>query len=473
MKVVLIRSNEREMARYNMRETNVAGAFPPLGLAHLAAFIRGAGHDVSILDAHVENIPVSELLKFLPTDSPVFGFTSTSKLWPVVAESIRAVKKAFPGKLVVVGGPQITAYPGESMQSAPADIGVIGEGEEALAEIISRYNSNEDYSYVPQTVVMKNNKEVINPPFPRSLDLDQLPAPALDLLPLEKYRCVTAQKPFITMVTTRGCPYRCAFCSQSYFREKVRMESAETVVSRIEDYYLRYRVKEIVIFDDVFTLNRSRVMKICDLIEGAGIKLKLDIRARVDNVDGELLKRLSAAGCHRIHFGIESGTQRILDLMQKDITIAQITEAVKAAKAAGMEVRGYFILGYPGETIEEIEATLAFSRRLPLDWASFTLATPNPRTKLLQDALQTGLLEFDFYREYTLGRATGPPPFFPPTGRSLRALKRLKNRGYIRFYLQRRVIRHVLPWLFQSQTRHSIREGLLAGFREIGAFNRS
>lgn len=460
------------MARYNMRETNVAGAFPPLGLAHLGAFLREAGHDVSILDAHIENISSSELLNFLPPDCEVFGFTSTSKLWPVVAESIRRVKKKFPDKLVVAGGPQITAYPRESLQSAPADIGVIGEGEEALAEIISRYSSGKSYAGVPQTVVLKNTTVVINPPFPHSLDLDQAPPPALDLLPLEKYQCVTAQKPFITMVTTRGCPYRCAFCSQSYFNEKVRMEKAETVVSRMEDYYRHYRVKEIIIFDDVFTLNRERVMAICDLIRDSGIRVKLDIRARVDNVDRELLRRLFEAGCHRIHFGIESGTQRILDRMQKDITINQITEAVDAAEAAGMEVRGYFILGYPGETMEEIEATLAFSRRLNLDWASFTLATPNPRTKLLEDALKAGLVGFDFYREYTRGGVLGPPPVFPPSGSSLRALKRMKNRGYIRFYLQGRVIRHFLPWLLQTQTRSRIREGLIAGLREIGTTNR-
>ena len=471
MKVMLIRSNEREMARYRMRETNIAGIFPPLGLAHIAACLRKAGHTISILDAHAENIQSSEIVRHLPSDVEIVGFTSTSKLWPVVVESIRRLKRVFPEVFVVIGGPQVTAYPRESLQAAPAAIGVVGEGELAMLEIVSRLEKGEKYNNIPQTVVRVGEEIVIHPRSTKLLDLDNAPPPALDLLPLSRYRCVVAEKPFATMVTTRGCPYRCAFCSQLYFDRKVRMESAETVVSRMERYVRDFRVREIIIFDDVFTLNRERVMKICSLIREAGLRVRLDIRARVDNVDREMLEHLFKAGCRRIHFGIEAGTQRILDRMQKDITIDQIKKSVTAAASVGMEVRGYFILGYPGEAMKDIKTTLAFSRALPLDWVSYTLATLNPKTKLLEEALETGLVDHDFWRDYTLGEVIGPPPIFSSPGCSERSLNRMKNMGYINFYFRWRIMKRSLSTIFQRKQLCRVLGGVASGFRElIGRF---
>jgi radical SAM superfamily enzyme YgiQ (UPF0313 family) len=208
------------------------------------------------------------------------------------------------------------------------------------------------------------------------------------------------------------------------------MRSAGSVVDEMELYVRRYRAREIIVFDETFTVDRQRVLDICREIAARGLRFRWNIRTRVDTVDEGMLAALRQAGCRGLHMGVESGSQEILDAMGKGITLAQVRGAFRAARRLGFETRGYFMIAYPGETLETIRRTLALSRELDLDWASFTITIPNPGTALCGD------LAGDYWRDYVLGRTDAPAPFFTTADYTAAALCRIRERAYRDFYLR-------------------------------------
>lgn len=386
--------------------------YPALGIMYIAAVLRQDGFPVDILDAHVLDLYGAEFQKAVQDAEPdIIGFTSTTVGWPNVVAAAKLAREACPKALIIVGGPQLQIYPKESMSFPWLDMAVTGDGEETILEIVRRYDGGDSLDDILGTCVRVDGEVRLNPPRQWSRKLDDIPFPAVDLTPWDKYHALTIEKPFFNMITTRGCPYKCAYCSQVYAGDTIRYRSPENVVEEMEIYVKKYGAREIIMFDETFTVKKSRVLKICELIKERKLKFGFDVRTRVDCVDADMLDALREAGCKRIHFGIESGSPRILKLMNKGITVEKIRDTVNLAKKKGFSTRGFFMIGYLDEDMETYKETVRLSQELPLDWASYSITTPLPHTGLYREAMRRGFVDGDYWQDYTLlkkGRESFP-----------------------------------------------------------------
>lgn len=433
MKIVLLRCASGD----GPRETNVTGCYPPLGLAYVAAALRRAGHDVGILDAEALGLGNAELPDRLPAEAAIVGFTATTLGWPAARAAAAAVRARLPHALLVIGGPHVTAFPADTLEASVFDVGVVGDGEETMVAIAGRHERGAPPDDLPGCVTRRPDGGIrANLPPPWIRDLDALPFPALDLLPMEKYRSVMVKEPFVTLVTSRGCPYRCNFCSQIYGGNTLRARSPRNIVDEIEAAVRRFRAEEVILFDETFGVKRADALAVCALIRERNLEVRWSARTRIDVIDEELLTAMRGAGCYALHLGVESGTDRILSAMNKQITVAQVRHVAAMAHRLGFKLHAYFMIGYPGETRAEIAATLRLSRQLPLDWASYTITIPNPHTPLLDTAVREGYLAPDFWRNYTFGNVPLDIPFFATDECPASWLKRAKRMAYLRFYLR-------------------------------------
>ena len=340
MKVVLTRCGGTREG-----ETNVPGCYPPLGLAYLAAVLQKQGVDVTIIDAEVLGLGHDQLLERIPSDVTLIGFSATTLAWPSTRLAAERVKKAFPDALLVIGGPQVTAFPEDTLAASAFDLGVLGDGEPTLLKLVERLGRGGNLLDIPGCVVRDGASIRENGPIPWIEDLDDIPFPALELLPMERYRCVMVEEPFVSMITSRGCPYRCDFCSQIYCGSTLRSRSAESIVDEIEHWITRYGAKEVVLFDETFGVKRQVALRVCELIQERGLSIRWNARTRINLVDRELLSAMREAGCYALHLGIESGTDRVLALMNKKITTGEIAEAVAVARELGFQTHAYFMVG--------------------------------------------------------------------------------------------------------------------------------
>jgi radical SAM superfamily enzyme YgiQ (UPF0313 family) len=436
MKVTFIRPNERIGSPAVIREANITGIYPPLGIAYLASYLKKYGFETDIIDAQVLNLSPQEVAESIPEESGIIAFTSTTLVWPNTLRTMRAVKKRFSDRLLVVGGPQVTAFPRDSLRHEFIDLGIYGEGEETIREVVEAYSQGKDMHQIRGTVYRKNGRVMVNEPRPLIEDLNQLPFPAVDLLPYHLYRALTVQRPFYTMIASRGCPYRCTFCSQIYFGDRLRLRRPENVVKEMEYYVRRMRARELVMFDETFTADRGFTLELCRLIKERNLQFRWNIRTRVDVLDEELLGALKDAGCKVVHLGIESGSAKTLRAMRKGITLRQARQVVRIAQRIGIETRGYFMLGFPGETIKDMKATIRFSRSLGLDWASFSLTLPHPRTEIEKKAREVGLVGKNFWRDFTLGKSTSTLSYFTTGEYDTGDLQRWRRKAYLLFYLR-------------------------------------
>ena len=242
-------------------------------------------------------------------------------------------------------------------------------------------------------------------------NLDVLPFPARNLTPFKKYfSVVSSRSPVTTMFTSRGCPYKCLFCDRPQVGKNFRARSAENVVDEIE-LCQNMGIKEIFIYDDTFAVDRQRVIDICRRIKEKRLAIAWDIRTRVNTVDVELLLAMKETGCQRIHYGVEAGTQKILNVLRKGITLKQAQQAFALTKKAGIQTAAYFMIGSPTETREDILQTIKFMKKLNPDYAHITVATPFPATDLYDLALEEGVIKSDVWRGFALNPAPG---FIPP-----------------------------------------------------------
>lgn len=418
--------------------SKVTGAFPPLGLLYLAAVLRQRGlADVEIYDANVRRDDDETFRKNVASSgADILGFTSSTFEWLTTLQAIRMAREVLPEALVVVGGPAVSGYPKECLSFEEIDIGVIGEGEETLAEIVSRYEAREKLDNIKGTVFRRDDDVVVAPPRPFIPDLDSIPFPARDLVSRELYNAIFIRKPFATLITSRGCPYQCAFCSRFYFGTKVRTRSAANILGEFQQCADRFGTKEFMIYDDTFGVRKDVATELCDLIIEGRHDFRWSIRTRVDCVDAAFLEKLRKAGCYKLHMGVESGSQKILDRMKKGITLKQIRDVFELSNKLGFETVGYFMFGYPGETMETIESTRRLSLELGLSWADFSITTPAPRTDLNCEFEQSGYIDGDFWQRYTLGQPIDKLPYFTTEEFDEAKLEEVLHRAFTDFYMR-------------------------------------
>lgn len=416
---------------------------PSLGILYLAAYARKLGFPAKVLDANAGLTQPEYFRKYLREHKPkIVCITTMTAGWPSTVEAARTVKEELPDSLLIVGGPHLSVYPELCMSFREFDIGVIGDGEETLGEILLSYAAGKSLENIPGTVVRSGGEVKLNKPRTEFDDIDSYPFPAVDLLDRDLYHALTVEEPFFTMITSRGCPFKCGFCSQIYNGVPgTRFRSPESVVDEIETYVRDYGAKEIVFFDETFTLKKQRVMEICRLIKERGIKVHFDLRTRVDSVDEEIIAALREVGGVRIHMGVEAGSPEILKRMNKGITHEQVRRAVGWAKKYGFETRGYFMIGYLGENRQTFEDTVSLACELNLDYASFSITTPLPATKLFYEAADLGLVDRDYWKKYTLLQQSRQD--FPVLETELwdeAELHRMLKTAYTRFYMRPKFI---------------------------------
>ncbi|MBA7701331.1 Anaerobic magnesium-protoporphyrin IX monomethyl ester cyclase [subsurface metagenome] len=280
---------------------------------------------------------------------------------------------------------------------------------------------------------------VSNPARSKNIDLDSLPFLAYHLLPWRRYKPHPPHGralPFATIITSRGCPYQCSYCSKPVFGNKFRGQSSERVVDEVAYYKDRFGIKEFAFYDDVFTLDKKRAFAIADNIIKRDLKICWTCEARVNLVDKELLRHMRQAGCYAIAYGIESASQEILDILNKGITLEQIEEAIRITREVGMQTVGYFMIGSPGENLETIRKTIQFAKKLKLDFAQFAITTPFPGTELYNLYLRDkgGVIPWENFVYDGSGREI--TPVFESSSLSRDDLQRWVKRAYREFYLR-------------------------------------
>ncbi|RLF51010.1 MAG: B12-binding domain-containing radical SAM protein [Thermoplasmata archaeon] len=404
---------------------------PPLGLAYLASMIREE-HDVRIVDSLAEEFAYKDVEKVIKRYDPdVIGITSTTSMIPDAYIVAKMAKRINENVKVVMGGPHVTFVPKRTFEECPyVDFIVRGEGEITFKELIDALEKNKDPSNILELSINLGDKVKNNPPRPLIKDVDTIPMPSYDLLPIEKYQVNGVR--FGTVMTSRGCPFNCAFCSSSLqFGKKWRGHSDSRVIEELKYLYEKYGIREIEFLDDTFTLNRKRAIRIAERIRKESLDISWSGSSRVDIFTEEVAEAMKKGGCHTIFFGIESGSQKTLDFIGKGITPEQSVSAVKKAKRHEISALGAFVIGFPEETKEDIKKTIKLSKKVGVDFAQFTIATPYPGTRLWKYALARKLiLTFDWRKYTTLD------PVMKLKNFTAQQITKLFQKAYVSFYLR-------------------------------------
>ena len=423
--------------------SDLSNVIPSLGLAYVAASLKQNGFDVKVVDCSVEGISTSQLVNVVRTEAPdVVGFTATVMSIQSALSSLKAIKEHFPGMYAILGGPQVTALPHETMESSEFDAAVIGEGEITTVELLKRIQQgSKDMSGIPGILFRKANKLEFTGSRAHIQDLSALPKPAFELFPpFSKYQysaISTLKYPCAHMITSRGCPFSCRFCNKSVtgsaFRSRRPAEVMEEIVALVE----KYGVKEIKFFDDTFTYQKENVYEFCDLLDKSKLNMTWSCVAHAACVDRDLLRRMKRSGCWQIVFGMESGNQGILDAMCKPLTLSQSRQAAKLACEAGMNVRATFIFGLPGETLSTLQDTLNFAKAIQLDTVSFYVFCPFPGSELFRELKAKGeILHTDYLHYQTIVDPRKAKPVFVPQGIAQEDFLRFVEKAYKDYYLR-------------------------------------
>jgi radical SAM superfamily enzyme YgiQ (UPF0313 family) len=429
-----------------------SGSFaPPLGLAILASVARSSGLDVRIIDAACLGLSYQEAADEILKESPdLLGITAVTISIHNAARVAKLVKESKTDFPIVLGGAHLTAIPFETMKKFPSfDLGVVGEGEETLKELLDALKSGHDLNGVPGLILRDNDQLVSTGRRPYIKDLDEVPLPAWDLLPyLPKYYRPPLHGvkhfPATSIVTSRGCPNQCTFCDRSLFGNRLREFSAEYVLKMIKYLHFNYGIRDLLIDDDNFVVFRRRLEKLTELLKKENLSLSWSCNARVDLVNPRMLKLMKEAGCWQISYGIESGSQKILDLVKKSITLERIEQALRWTREAGIKSKGFFMLGYPTETVETMQETIDFACKLPLDDAQFAMFTPLPGTEVSMDILKYGTFENDWQKMNCWY------PAFIPNGLTREDLESYSRLAFKRFYLRPRIIYEYIKEIFRN-----------------------
>jgi radical SAM superfamily enzyme YgiQ (UPF0313 family) len=352
---------------------------PHLGLGYLAAALKRSGHHVDVIDG------LREPIRF-DGEYDVVGVSAMTTYFPEAVREVRRAKKL--GYRVIVGGPHVIADPEGSLEQSGADYACSGEGELVLGELINGTPPAEIPGLIWRdgTTTRRNPAPVFYP------DIDDFGEPDWDAIdprtyPPAPHGMIARAFPLAPIITTRGCPYRCSYCSAPITAgRRMRYRAPTRVVDEIQRLVDDYGVKEIQIEDDNFTLKRDHVLAICDEILARGIRVHWSLRngVRIDRLDNEMLAMMKRSGCYLMALGIESANQRILDMVSKRLDLNIVREQVGHVVDAGIQAWGFFMIGFPTETREEIANTVEYALSLPLHRVQFTKTTPLPGTPIYE-----------------------------------------------------------------------------------------
>ena len=425
---------------------------PPLGLGYLAQAMRNAGHEVEILDCARDRLPWHSFGDVVGrSGARIVGislYTQDARAGAKMAEIVRTASP--PGTVVVIGGPYVAADPAESLRMiCEADYGFAGEAEDGLVRLAGLLEQGAptpaELSVIPN-IAFRCDGDVVRGPR-QFADVDQVPIPAWDLLYRDPYprtppTIICEHTDFAPVVITRGCPYACAYCAGDQVHGKrVRRRDPCNVIEEFDLLRRRFGKREYHIMDDNFTMDRAYVIELCRRIveRGWDVSFASPNGVHLNTLDAEMLSWMKRAGWYLLCVGIESGSDRVLREMRKGITVALVREKVALVRQAGIEVYGFFILGYPTETIEEMKQTIALSLDMDLVGAGFSCFQPFPGTPLYQSLVASGEIS-----PGGSGEGTYADVAYSPCGMTKRDMKILHHRAVVRFYTRPRVLAKIL-----------------------------
>lgn len=421
---------------------------PPLGLAILAAVLEREGVEVQIVDAAARNLEDQEIVEAIEPGTSLIGIGSTTSEIDAVERLCGLFRRALPSARLILGGSHPTVFHESLVRTGVCDMVVRGEGEKALLLV----SKGIPFREIPNLTWRAPSGEiVVNPQDHEFVDLDDLPIPAFHKLPMDLYRsALGAAKnfPSLGLITSRGCPGSCNFCFSKMHGPRTRFLSASGIVTQVRHLHFRYGIREFSFYDDTFTTDRKRVENLCNLLLQEGLRVSWSCFARVDTIEPRLLKLMNRAGCHQIMFGFECSDPEILKAMNKSISVEKAKCAANWAKEAGLDVRGAFMIGNPGETFSGMRKTIDYSLQLGIPLAIFNVTTPFPGTVLFDWAERNGFLKNPRWQEFDLAHPVMDLPGLP--GKAIRAAYRM---AYRRFYLRPRQlmkgIEILLPWIIE------------------------
>jgi len=404
---------------------------PPLGLATLAAVLDTHAFEAEIIDAAAEELGIPAILARIGTDAAMIGLSATTPEIDRVAEVAQELRRHRPNATILLGGVHPTLFHESLVRDGVCDMVVRGEGEAAVLALAKQ----SPLDTIPGlTWRAADGSVVINPPATGYVVLDELPFPSYQKLPMRFYRSALGaakRSPSIGLITSRGCPGTCTFCYSGMFGQKIRFMSAERVLEHMLFLKHTYGIREISFYDDTFTANRKRIEKLCELLLSGNAQLSWSCFARVDTVEPALLALMKKAGCHQIGFGFESADENILKAINKRIGTSDINRAVSWTREAGLDIRGAFMIGNPGETEESVNRTIEYSKKLGIQYAVYNITTPFPGTELSRWAGEQGFVKHTQWGLYDLAH----PILELPTISSDAVLKAYQ-RAYREFYLR-------------------------------------
>ncbi len=460
-------------ARICLVSPKLEGPYPPLGLAYLAAYLRKYGkhkYDLRIVDGNCTNNTLRETLAF---DPQIVGFTALS---PQIMEAVcisKRLRRLQPDIYQVIGGVHVSAVPEITLKRGSFDIAILGEGEQTFCEIVDSYLSGDltadSLEKIRGIGFIKDGEFVRNEPRVEIKDMDSIPYPARDLLDMEHYlshylliRGLRGNR-IATIHTSRGCPFKCAFCSVGIVFRKTRYFSPRYVIAEIDELVTKHKARFLFFTDDTFILNKERVKVICQAIIKANLadKIAWEVQARAELInwdDLDLLKMMKQAGCIQVDYGFETGSDRILRLLKKQrASIAHNQRAIEVTKAAGLHILGTFMLATPWETENEMEQTKKFIMKNinQIDYFQTFVATPYPGAELYHICREKNLVEEDYFNQISKERNTSGLVVYSDTvspqkvADTLRFLDRLATRKI--------GLRYKIAWLIHNLSKNPAR----------------
>ena len=417
------------------------GFFPPLGLMYLASYLKKyTDCEVRILDAVADEMDYDAIERYVRDFHPaVVGITGhTHNLVDVILLS-DTVKKVDSNIYICLGGPHVNAFPHEGLDIRSVDCVIFGEGEEAFSELIKCIEEKGEPEKIKGILFRRNGRLIRTEERNNIEDINQFPFPDRALINTKKYSSILGKRSVMTtMVTSRGCPYQCSFCSTP--RGFYRMRSPENIVDEMEGC-MKFGIKEIHFVDDTFNISPERVINLCNEIGKRRLNVKWSFRGRIDTITEPLLIIAKGAGCYRIHLGVETSTDEGLAGLRKNITVSQIRQVFRWTRNIGINTVAYFMIGCPHErNRRDVMRTVNFAKEIDPDFALFNILMPYPATELYEEGLRRGVLKKDFWRDFVLNPSPDFEIQFWQEWFSKKELCYLLKFAYRKFYLRPKFI---------------------------------
>lgn len=444
----------------------------PIGLASVGGFLREQGIEVSILDQYTECLSLDEVESRIADFGPgIIGYSATTPNYYAAINFARAIRQRFPDIPTVFGGHHPSALPTETLVEDCVDYVIRDEGEHTLHELALALEAGGPLETIHGLSFMRGGECVHNPPR-APLDVDAIPFPAYDLLPLHDYDSPSYFKfasPTYHMHATRGCPFRCSYCINADLAVSVkyRRMAISRVVDQMEMLVDQYGARQLQFCDPMFPLSPKHGIEFAEEIMRRGLHRKVvwNISTRPDILNEEMVNAMAKAGCRGVVFGIETNVPELLAGVHKQFDIDRVREGCRLCRKAGMVVSAGFILGFPGETKEMSQQTIDFSKSLDIHYAQYSILVPYPGTPLYKELKAAGKIDSEREKDYAaynqnIGN-TDLKQVYVPEGRSGDELKACQRRAYREFFLRPKVVWMHLPHI-TLQRIGGLMSGLLA-----------